>query len=223
MRNSSRRSGSSSGSASPSPRLCPLRSARTRRTLRIPQRVRHHGIDPTYGRFILYSRPLSGTLDSIARSAGCRDWALARAMSSPPARPASRGAPRDLDIMLEDLPDLRDVRITALAPEAFPAFALPDVIRTYREAIATLRELGARVEEASFPLDFDDMMVQNGRIIAAEAYALHRAYIEDPSLESIVAKRVSAASHRRRRFPTAITPRPSSRSLPHGCVDLDAS
>jgi len=60
---------------------------------------------------------------------------------------------------------------------------LPDVIRAYREAIATLRELGARVEEASFPLDFDEMMVQNGRIIAAEAYALHRAYIEDPSLD----------------------------------------
>jgi aspartyl-tRNA(Asn)/glutamyl-tRNA(Gln) amidotransferase subunit A len=39
------------------------------------------------------------------------------------------------------------------------------------------------VEEASFPLDFDDMMVQNGRIIAAEAYALHRAYIEDPNLD----------------------------------------
>ena len=27
------------------------------------------------------------------------------------------------------------------------------------------------------------MMVQNGRIIAAEAYALHRAYIEDPKLD----------------------------------------
>src|SRR4029434_2787514 len=40
-----------------------------------------------------------------------------------------------------------------------------------------------RVEEASFPLDFDDMMVQNGQIIAAEAYALHCAYIEDPNLD----------------------------------------
>ena len=27
------------------------------------------------------------------------------------------------------------------------------------------------------------MMVRNGRIIAAEAYALHRAYIEDPGLD----------------------------------------
>jgi aspartyl-tRNA(Asn)/glutamyl-tRNA(Gln) amidotransferase subunit A len=110
---------------------------------------------------------------------------LLEAMSGPdPRDPATLAAPRgDLEVALEDLPDVRDVRITALAPEAFPAFALPDVIRAYREATATLRELGARVEEASFPLDFDDMMVQNGRIIAAEAYALHRAYIEDPNLD----------------------------------------
>ncbi len=75
------------------------------------------------------------------------------------------------------------MRITALAPEAFPAYTLPDVIRAYQAAIGTLRELGARVDEAPFPLDFEDMMVRNGRIIAAEAYALHRAYIEDPSLD----------------------------------------
>jgi hypothetical protein len=56
-------------------------------------------------------------------------------------------------------------------------------VRVYREAIDVLRDLGARVDEAPFPLDFDEMMVQNGRIIAAEAYALHRGYIEDPTLE----------------------------------------
>ena len=56
-------------------------------------------------------------------------------------------------------------------------------MRAYEAAIATLREEGARVDVGAFPLDFDDMMVQNGRIIAAEAYALHRAYIEDPSLD----------------------------------------
>jgi aspartyl-tRNA(Asn)/glutamyl-tRNA(Gln) amidotransferase subunit A len=55
-----------------------------------------------------------------------------------------------------------------------------------------LRDLGARVEEAPFPLDFDEMMAQNGRIIAAEAYALHRAYIEDPNrdIDPWVKKRV---------------------------------
>ena len=78
---------------------------------------------------------------------------------------------------------MRGVRITALAPEAFPAFTLPDVVRVYQEAIDTLRDLGARVDEVAFPLDFDDMMVQNGRIIAAEAYAEHRAYIEDSKLD----------------------------------------
>jgi aspartyl-tRNA(Asn)/glutamyl-tRNA(Gln) amidotransferase subunit A len=106
-------------------------------------------------------------------------------MSGPdPRDPATLGAPRgDLEAALAGEADIRGMRITALAPEAFPAYTLPDVIRAYQAAIIALRELGARVEEAPFPLDFEDMMVRNGRIIAAEAYALHRAYIEDPSLD----------------------------------------
>ena len=46
-----------------------------------------------------------------------------------------------------------------------------------------LRNLGARVDEESFGFDFDDVMIRNGRIIAAEAFAFHRAYIEDLALE----------------------------------------
>ena len=39
------------------------------------------------------------------------------------------------------------------------------------------------VEEARVPIDFEDLMVRNGRLIATEAYAFHRAYIEDERLE----------------------------------------
>src|SRR4029077_8585425 len=74
-------------------------------------------------------------------------------------------------------------RITALASANFPASTEPDVIRAYREAIATLSNLGAMIDEDAIPLDFEDMMVQNGLIIAAEAYALHRAYIDDARLD----------------------------------------
>ncbi|KOF53839.1 hypothetical protein AD428_10945 [Achromobacter sp. DMS1] len=39
----------------------------------------------------------------------------------------------------------------------------------------------SQVEEVHVPFDFHGLMLSNGRIIAAEAYALHRAYIEDPA------------------------------------------
>ena len=50
------------------------------------------------------------------------------------------------------------------------------------DARRALIELGAEVCETPFPFDFHDMMLRNGVIIAAEAYALHREYIEDASL-----------------------------------------
>ena len=51
------------------------------------------------------------------------------------------------------------------------------------ETIALLRDLGAIVDEVRFPLAFEELMVRNGQLIAAEAYAVHRAYIEDETLE----------------------------------------
>jgi len=78
---------------------------------------------------------------------------------------------------------LRGLRIAAQAADEFPAITTPDVVRAHAAAIDVLRGLGATVEEVRVPLDFDDVMQRNGRIIAAEAYALHRDYIEDESLE----------------------------------------
>jgi aspartyl-tRNA(Asn)/glutamyl-tRNA(Gln) amidotransferase subunit A len=131
--------------------------------------------------------PLSGTLDSIgplARTAEDCGLLTAAMAAADPHDPATLNSPRgDLESALGGEPDVRGVRVTALTPEAVPSFTSPDVVRAYREAIDVLRDLGARVDEGPFPLDFDEMMVQNGRIIAAEAYALHRAYIEDPKLD----------------------------------------
>jgi len=183
--------GSSSGSAvAVAGGLCPAAiGSDTGGSIRIPASLCGiTGLKPTYGRVSLYGVvPLSGTLDSIgplARTAEDCGLLTAAMAAADPNDPATLSSPRgDLESALAGDPDVRGVRISALPPEAFPSFTLPDVVRVYREAMDALRDLGAHVDEAPFPLDFDEMMVQNGRIIAAEAYALHRAYIEDPNLD----------------------------------------
>jgi aspartyl-tRNA(Asn)/glutamyl-tRNA(Gln) amidotransferase subunit A len=83
---------------------------------------------------------------------------------------------------MQGIPDIGGMRITALAAEQFTADVVPDVRRVHVETIALLRSLGANVEEAHVPIDFEDLMVRNGRLIAIEAYAFHRGYIEDEKL-----------------------------------------
>jgi aspartyl-tRNA(Asn)/glutamyl-tRNA(Gln) amidotransferase subunit A len=145
------------------------------------------GLKTTYGLISLYGAvPLSTTLDSIGPLAHTvEDTALlAAAMAGPDARdPATLLAPRfDAAAALAGKADVRGLRITALPPEQFTADVIPDVRRAHATMIALLRDLGAVVEEARVPIDFEDLMVRNGRMIAIEAYAFHRGYVEDESL-----------------------------------------
>ena len=167
------------------------------------------GFKPTYGLISLAGVfPLANTLDSLGPLTRSVDDAalLVAAMAGPdPGDPTTLVAPRiDWAARLACETDLDGVRITALPVEQFPWPALPDVLFARADAIATLRALGARVEEARVPFDLEDAMVRNGRIIAAEAYALHRPYIEDEALEIdpwvrkrvLAGKAISAAEYR---------------------------
>jgi aspartyl-tRNA(Asn)/glutamyl-tRNA(Gln) amidotransferase subunit A len=167
------------------------------------------GFKPTYGLISLAGVfPLATTLDSLGPlTRSVVDAALlVAAMAGPDSHdPATLAAPPiDWTGALTAETDLRGVSITALAVEQFPWAALPDVLAARADAITTLRELGARVEEAGAPFDLEDVTVRNGRIIAAEAYALHRPYIEDAALEidpwvrkrMLAGKAISAAEYR---------------------------
>jgi len=74
------------------------------------------------------------------------------------------------------------MRITVLSPDQYPIAVERDVATAVDDAQRVLRELGAAVVERRFPLVFDDLMRRNGQLTAAEAYAVHRAYIEDERL-----------------------------------------
>jgi aspartyl-tRNA(Asn)/glutamyl-tRNA(Gln) amidotransferase subunit A len=146
------------------------------------------GLKPTYGLVSLYGAvPLSATLDSIGPLArSVNDAALlVAAMAGPdPQDPATMKAPAvDFSEAAAMSRKLEGVRITALTPDRFPSYMLPDIARATTDAIDVLRDLGAAVTLKEVPLDLDKIAEANGRIIAAEAWALHRAYVEDEALD----------------------------------------
>jgi aspartyl-tRNA(Asn)/glutamyl-tRNA(Gln) amidotransferase subunit A len=146
------------------------------------------GLKPTYGVVSLAGVfPLSTSLDSIGPITHTVDDAalVCAVMAGPdPRDPATLAAPAiDFASAIAVEPDIAGMRITVLPVEQFGWPAERDVLRVRADTIATLKKLGAKLEEARVPLDLDDVMNRNGRISAAEGYALHRAYIEDASLD----------------------------------------
>ena len=146
------------------------------------------GLKPTYGLVSLYGAvPLSATLDSIGPLARSVDDAalLVAAMAGPdPHDPATLNAPAvDFGDSSGASRNLAGVRIAVLAPDRLRSSTLPEIVQATRDASDVLRDLGATVTIEDIPIDFDKVAEANGRIIAAEAWALHRAYIEDETLD----------------------------------------
>ena len=166
------------------------------------------GLKPTYGIVSLAGVvPLATTLDSVgplARTAEDAALVMAGIAGPDPADPATLTASLvDFGAAIERPADIKSTRVTALAFEQLPANIDVYVLAAYAATMQLLRDLGAHVEEESFAFDLEDVMLRNGRIIAAEAYAVHRAYIEDAALEidpgvrqrTLAGKSVSAAEY----------------------------
>ncbi|MEP6655609.1 MAG: amidase [Betaproteobacteria bacterium] len=182
--------GSSSGSAvAVAAGLAPAAiGSDTGGSIRIPAALTNlTGLKPTYGTISLAGVvPLSRTLDSLGPLTHTADDAalLMIAMMGFDADDERTWHRPEIDFrgaLKADL-DLRGCRIAALAVEAMPASTLPDVLRIRAETITVLRDRGATVEEVVPPVDFEDVMRRNGRLIATEAYAFHRGKIEDEAL-----------------------------------------
>ena len=182
--------GSSSGSAvAVAAGLAPAAiGSDTGGSIRIPAALTNlTGLKPTYGIISLAGVvPLSRTLDSLGPLTRTVDDAalLMMAMMGHDADDARTWHRPEVDFAGANAAgvDLRGCRIAALPVDQIPAWTLPDVLRIRNETIAVLRDCGATVEEAEPPVDFEELMLRNGRLIAAEAYAFHRGKIEDEAL-----------------------------------------
>src|SRR5260221_591534 len=145
------------------------------------------GLKTTYGLVSLaHVVPLSTTLDSIgplARSVEDAALLTAAMAGADPLDPATLSAPRlDFAAALDGRADLRGMRITCPEPRQFDTAIAIEVTRVWQATIDLLRGEGAIVDQERLPFDFEDLMLRNGQLIAAEAYAVHRAYIADPAL-----------------------------------------
>ncbi len=133
------------------------------------------GLISTEGAF-----PLSQTLDTIGpMTRSAEDAALLCAAMLCPQSDAAR---QFANCASSNGVSLAGMRITVLSPEQYPIAVERGVTTAIDDAQRVLRELGAAVVERHFPLVFDELMRRNGQLTAAEAYAVHRAYIEDEQL-----------------------------------------
>jgi len=141
------------------------------------------GLKVTFGRIGLAGTMLlSWTLDSIGPMARCvEDCALMlNALAAPdPRDPTTLGQPVE-DFSLAIQPgSIEGMRVAIPDTKQLPAFMHADVIKSWQAAGRTFESLGATVEAVRLPDWYFDLSRPAGTIIASEAYALHRDYIEN--------------------------------------------
>ena len=144
---------------------------------------------------------LSGTLDSIGpMTRDVQDSALLTGLMAgeDPLDPSSCNRPLfQWKAPAAGPKPLAGFRIAMIPPEHYPIALGQDVVNMVQETRRVLVDLGAQVIEKPFPFDFNAMMLRNGQIIASEAYALHRAYIDDAArpFGEFVRKRIQSGGN----------------------------
>ncbi len=145
------------------------------------------GLKTTGGLVSLHGAfPLSLSLDTIGpmtRDADDAALLLAAIAGADPRDPATLRAARfDAGTMRGEAASLVGLRIAVLPEDQYPTEVHASVHAATLQARRVLGELGATFFERELPFDFGELMRRNGQLIAAEAYSIHRAYVEDESL-----------------------------------------
>jgi aspartyl-tRNA(Asn)/glutamyl-tRNA(Gln) amidotransferase subunit A len=139
------------------------------------------GLKVTFGRISLHGTGLlSWTLDSIGpMGRNVRDCALVLdALVGPDSRdPTTLEQP--LDIFARDPRSVKGMQLALPAVDQLPAFMDPGVIAAWQAAARVFESLGATIVPVRLPDWYFNLSLNAGRIIASEAYALHRAYVND--------------------------------------------
>jgi aspartyl-tRNA(Asn)/glutamyl-tRNA(Gln) amidotransferase subunit A len=142
------------------------------------------GLKVTHGRISLHATGLlSWTLDSIGPMARCvRDCALLLdALAAPdPRDPATLSQP--LERFADDPRAISGLRLALPDAAQLPASTDPGVVAAWQAAAREFEALGARIVPARLPAWFLDARIPVTRIIASEAYTLHRDYVDDPAV-----------------------------------------
>ena len=155
------------------------------------------GLKVTFGRISLHGTGLlSWTLDSIGPLArNVRDCALLLdVLAGPdPRDPTTLGQP--LEQFARDPRTIKGMQLALPDVNQLPDFMDPEVTKSWQDAARVFESLGATIVPVRLPAWFFNLSLNAGRIIASEAYALHRAYVNDASapLGPAVRQRIQAA------------------------------
>ncbi|MGU7775737.1 amidase [Burkholderia sp. MR1-5-21] len=143
------------------------------------------GLKPTHGLISLHGiLPLAPSLDSVGTITRTAEDA-AILMDVLAIRPSG---PKAVNRTLEKrTPDRRNwtasgLRIAVLSQDEYPELVDDEVQAVTHNAARAFRELGGKVETVSIPVNLRDLMRRFSVISTAEAYEVHREYINDPHL-----------------------------------------
>ena len=143
------------------------------------------GLKVTYGRISLHATGLlSWTLDTIGPlGRNVRDCALILdALAAPdPRDPTTLSQP--LEQFAREPQAVRGMRVALPDSKQLPAFMDSGVAAAWQSAARVFESLGVQVIAARLPSWYFDLAAATGQIIASEAYALHRDYVNDESAQ----------------------------------------